>query len=559
MKRTFTFLLLLTLTFGMSRAQQSDIAHSLPELHQPRLVVGLVVDQMRWDYLTRYAHRYTDGGFVRLMREGYNCNRTQINYLPAITAVGHTSVYTGSVPAFTGIIGNSFCIDHRRTYCTTDTTVRAIGARTTSGQPDPTAWAGQHSPHNLMVTTMTDQLRLATNFRAKTIGIALKDRAAILPAGHAATAAYWLDANSTDFITSSYYMDDLPQWVKEFNAQRLGERYADEHLAMRNRRIKGGPWQLLHDETTYVQSAPKGQPWEGSIGTSLKLSPWGMTYTIDMACAAIAGEGLGHNPDGVPDFLAVSISSTDMIGHAVSPNSIWMEDTYLRLDLEVERLLNYLDTHVGRGNYLFFLTADHAGAHNPHFRRDRRIPGDTWKGDHVADSLCRDLQSAFPSLPARAATIDNMQVHFADATRADARFADIMQFTLQWLSHHADVAYAFPADRVPDCVPEPVRTYAINGYCPRRSGDIQLIYRSGLTEDYARVADMRKPGYVYRGTTHEVWSPDDTHIPLIFFGWNVPHGWDNRTHYITDIAATVTALLNIQQPNACVGNAIDFR
>nr|MCR4613214.1 alkaline phosphatase family protein [Bacteroidaceae bacterium] len=272
----------------VSVTAQAQPRNDIAELQQPRLVVGLVVDQMRWDYLTRFADRYGDGGFRRIMREGYNCNRTFINYLPAVTAVGHSSVWTATVPAFHGITGNHIYKDGRRTYCTTDTTVLGVGSLDRNGRPDPRAYGSQESPRNLKCTTIGDELRLATNFRSKVVGVALKDRASILPAGHAANAAYWMDDRSTNFITSTYYMDDLPQWAKDFNAQRLGDKY------MKN--LKKGHWDLLYDEKTYVQSAPRGQRWEDSLNGSLKQSPWGMTITFDMARAAVEGENLGHNP-----------------------------------------------------------------------------------------------------------------------------------------------------------------------------------------------------------------------------------------------------------------------
>lgn len=553
-------ILLALLLCSFAANAQKHYSKNIDELNQPKLVVGLVVDQMRWDYLTRYADHYVDGGFRRLMREGYNCNRTYINYIPAITAVGHTSVYTGSVPAINGIVGNNFYIGKEYVYCTEDTTTMGIGSCNKEGKPDPSVWSGRQSPRKMLVTTMTDQLRLATNFRSKTVGVALKDRAAILPAGHAANAAYWMDDHSTNFITSTFYMKDTPRWVKDFNARKLGEKYVKENLAISNKRIKDGPWKLLYEEKTYVQSAEKNQAWENTIGDNLKLSPWGMTITFDMARAAIEGENLGRNKYEVPDFLAISISSTDMIGHRISPNSIWMEDTYLRLDKDLADFLTYLDNRVGAGNYLFFVTADHAGSLNPNFRQEHNIPGDTWKGAIVVDALNKALRQQFPSLREKPVkSMLNMQIYLSDEIHSSHQAEAITSAAVNWLRQQAEVAYAFPANAVPDNVPEPIRTKATNGYCPQRSGDIQLIYRSDLTEDYAGIETLQKPDHIYKGTTHGLWNPDDAHIPLIFYGWNVPHGWDNRLHSITDIATTITALLNIQQPSGCVGEVIDFR
>ena len=178
---------------------------------KPKLVVGIVVDQMRWDYLSRYYDQFTKNGFRRLIDEGFSCDNCQINYVPTITAIGHTSAYTGATPAFHGICGNNFYIDGRKVYCTTDTTVDVVGTDNKK--------KGQMSPRNLLSTTIGDQLRLHTDFRSKVIGVSYKDRAAILPAGHSANAAYWLDTKNVQFITSTYYMTALPEWAKQFNQQ----------------------------------------------------------------------------------------------------------------------------------------------------------------------------------------------------------------------------------------------------------------------------------------------------------------------------------------------------
>jgi hypothetical protein len=191
----------------LAQAQSKQANTSLP---RPKLVVGLVVDQMRWDFLYRYYDRYQAGGFKRMLNEGFSCENTMIDYIPTVTAIGHTTIYTGSVPAIHGIAGNDFIIQKtgKSMYCTEDETVQTVGS---------TSKAGKMSPRNLLTTTITDELKLATNFKSKVIGIALKDRGGILPAGHSADAAYWYDDLTGGWITSTYYMKDLPVWVKNFN------------------------------------------------------------------------------------------------------------------------------------------------------------------------------------------------------------------------------------------------------------------------------------------------------------------------------------------------------
>lgn len=503
---------------------------------RPKLVVGIVVDQMRWDYLIRYDERYGEGGFKRLMSEGYNCNRTLINYLPAVTAVGHTSVYTGSVPALNGIVGNNFFVNGKYVYCTDDTTVNTVGSKSS---------AGKMSPRNLLATTITDELRLATNFRSKVIGVSLKDRASILPAGHSANAAYWMDSKSTDFITSTYYMDKLPKWIVDFNKSEKSK--IDEWLS--------NGWTFLYPEDTYVQSAEKNERYEMEVGKDVRTSPIGNTVVLDLAKATIKAEQMGQGE--VTDFLCVSLSTTDYVGHRVGPNSPYIEDVYLRLDKDLSSFFDYLDTSIGKDNYLLFLTADHAGSHNAAFRLDHKLPASVWVDSNVKaklDSAIRSDLGAKVKSDSYIKSLNCFQVHFDHAKlNADGIDEDeIEECVIKALLGMKYVSYAFSLSDIPSNVPEPIRTMTVNGYNSKRGGDIQIILENGCTEAYS-ASDP------YKGTNHAVWSPYDTHIPLIFMGKGVPYGWDNSTHHITDISATIAALLNIQQPSACVGEVIEFK
>ena len=224
--------------------------------NRPKLVVGIAVDQMRWDYLYRYYDEYGSGGFKRLMSEGFNCENCQINYIPSVTAIGHTSIFTGSVPSIHGIAGNNFLIDGKMAYCAGDTTVQTVGSDTK---------AGQMSPRNLQVTTIGDELKTATNWQSKVIGVSFKDRAAILPAGHSADAAYWFDKKALCFITSTYYMDKLPDWVKQYNGKIQSE-------------IKN-----------IVKNSKTGE----KAADLVQYYPYGNEITLCMAQGAIKNERLG--------------------------------------------------------------------------------------------------------------------------------------------------------------------------------------------------------------------------------------------------------------------------
>ena len=285
---------------------------AMGQIERPKLVVGVIVDQMRWDYLYYYYEDYGNDGIKRLLREGFSCENTMITHVPTVTAIGHSSVYTGSVPYFTGIAGNGFMIDGKPVSSCDDMSVDGVG---TSGK------AGHRSPRNMLATTIGDELKQAFDFECKVMGVAIKDRASILPAGHSADAAYWWDSEVGHFVTSSYYMDRLPGWVEKFN-----RRYNTE---------------------------PK---------FDLNTSNLGVTYTFRMAEAILENEKLGQGK--YTDLLAVSVSSTDAIGHTYSTRGRENYEVYMQLDKELAHFFNELDKRVGRGNYLLFLTADHGAACN---------------------------------------------------------------------------------------------------------------------------------------------------------------------------------------------------
>ncbi|WP_222164992.1 alkaline phosphatase PafA [Edaphocola aurantiacus] len=511
---------------------------------RPKLVVGIVLDQMRWDYLYRYADRYGKGGFKRLLSEGFTCENTTINYLPTYTAPGHSCIYTGSVPALHGIAANEW-IDKRtgkEVYCTDDDAVSSVG-----NQSD----AGKMSPRNLLATTVTDELRLATNFRAKTVGVSLKDRGSILPAGHTASGAYWFDGKDGKFITSTFYTDKLPAWVEAFNG-----RNCTDSLLLQD-------WSTLYPINTYVQSTADNNAYEGNLkgGTApvfphklaqfsgkdrgiIRTTPWGNTLTRLMGEAAIAGEQMGK--DDITDFLAISFSSTDYIGHMYGPNAIEVEDCYLRMDKELELFLQYLDKQVGKGNYTVFLTADHGGAHNVTFLKDQRIPGQNFDSRKVGKLLNEELKKHFNA--DSIAVFENYQVYFNEAVitrhKLDAEaVSEAAKHIMEQVEH---VAYVLDMkDRDGHVLPEPLWQMAVNGYNRKRSGDLQVILEPG-----------HYSGYGGTGTTHGSWNPYDAHIPLVFYGWGIKKGASVQPYHMTDIAATIAALLHIQAPNASIGTPI---
>lgn len=514
------------------------------QINRPKLVVGMVIDQMRWDYLYRYYSRYSAGGFKRLINEGFSAENTFIPYTPTYTACGHASIYTGSVPAINGIVGNDWYDRsiNRNMYCAEDSTVSTVGSNTT---------AGKMSPKNLLVTTITDELRLATNFQSKVIGISLKDRGSIMPAGHSANAAYWYDGGTGDWITSTHYMSKLPTWLEDYNKIKLANKFYDKN------------WNTLYPIETYTQSTSDNKPYEGkargeetpSFPHPLKLyvgknydmirsTPYGNTMTLDLAKLAVLSEDLGKGPS--TDFLAVSCSSTDYVGHQYGPNSIEAEDTYLRLDKDLEDFLNYLDKTVGKGNYLFFLSADHGAAHVPGFMAENKLPGGLFSDSQVVKSLNTAIEDQF-KVKRAIITSSNSQFYFDHKAirNAKADFDAIKMMAIEALKDEDEVLDAVDLSKLStETLPEEIKKMVTNGYYGKRSGDIYYILKSNHF------------GGGKTGTTHGSWNPYDSHIPCVFMGWNVKPGKTNKTHYMTDISATLAAMLHIQMPSGCIGEPI---
>ena len=543
-----TIILLLSIT--QLKAQKwtkpNTTVNSAPKtIERPKLVVGFVVDQMRWDYLYRFYDRFSKGGFKRLVNEGFSVENMLIPYLPTQTACGHSSIYTGSVPALNGIIANSWFDPSigKNIYCTEDTYAKTVGS---------TSSAGQMSPKNLKVTTITDELRLATNFKGKVVSVSLKDRGSILPGGHAANAAYWFDGQSGNWITSTHYMDKLPTWVNDYNALKPADKFYDRD------------WNTLYPLNSYTNSDADNVSYEGKfrgettssfphltkqyIGKNyelIKSLPYGNTMTIDLAKLAVQNENLGK--DEITDFLAISCSATDYVGHQYGPNSMEIEDTYLRLDKDLEELFNYLDKTVGKGNYLFFISADHGVAHAPEFLAKNNIPAERYTTRAMSKGLDSLLTEKF-QLKKSIVGIMNDQVVFDQKVIENSKFdfTLIKTTAINYLKKQNGVSNAVDLTNLQSTtLPEELKTRLANGYNPKLSGDIQIISNSGWYNSSSS-----------SGIGHGGWYNYDSHIPLVFMGWKVKPGKTNKTYYMTDIAPTLVAMLHIQMPSGSIGSPI---
>ncbi len=502
----------------------------------PKLMVGIVVDQMRLDFIYRYWDNFGDDGFRRLVRDGSFQRDARYNYVPTQTAPGHASIYTGTTPSRHGIVAN-YPYDRaaRRTrYIALDTTVAPVGT---------TSRSAQRSPVQLLATTLADELELRTDGRARTVGVALKDRSSIMPLGRMGDEAYWFVGGSEGrFVTSSWYRKELPAWLQVFNAKHLAAAYLDQtwQLALPLARYHTPLPDLNPYEEDWREGLPATLPLDlrtvsgdGKNLDAVKLTPWGNTLTTDLAIAAIDGDSLGL--DHVPDLLSVSYGSTDEVQHSLGQRALEVEDTYIRLDGEIARLLKHLDERVGEGQYTVFLTADHGGGDVPAYLRDKKgSAGYTYMATLLEGLMEQGLGTVID-------TIRNEQVYL----RKDAP-AGSGEAVAKALNADPAIAFAASADQLLQCTSGSVLARDMaNGLMRQRCGDVLFALRPGFFRGI--------PGWREQGADHATAWNYDTQVPVIFFGKGVVKGEVLRRTSITDIAPTVCAILGMAMPNAADG------
>lgn len=540
MKNIFFFLLLFLLCL-------KSFAQHITKVDRPKLVVGIVVDQMRYDYLTRFYDRYGEDGFKRLLREGFNYENGHYNFVPTKTAVGHASIYTGTTPSGHGIIANDWYDKYlkKMIYCVDDLNYNAVGTEEANEQK---------SPYRLLATTLTDELRLSQNMKGKTIAVALKDRASVLPGGHTSNGSYWfVGRNDGKFVTSSFYMEELPDWVNDFNDNGLVESYMKKK------------WETLYPIKTYTESIADDNPYEGLfVGEEapvfphdlkklsqqngnfdlLKESPAGNSLLVEFAKAAIQGEDLGQGE--YTDFLAISFSSPDYIGHRYGPDSKEIEDTYLRLDLDLAELLNYLDKKIGNENYTLFLTSDHAVVPVPAYLKSLKIPAGYFDyflfGRYLVD-LAKKYYGANDLIE----NISNYQIFLnrESLRRLQLDAETVSQKLADDIINYEGINKVVTAKTLQNTYfDNGVLNYVQNGYNQKLSGDIIMIPNPSMISQ-RNTGTNHGSGYSY-----------DTHVPMIFFGKGINIGRSRERAEVIDIAPTMSNLLQISFPNSFSGKVL---
>lgn len=535
-------MLSVTVQSGLGQTSESNTAAD-----EPKLVVGIVVDQLRYSYIPLYWNKFGDDGFKRLINQGYNFENNHFNYFPTYTGPGHAAVYSGTTPSVNGIVGNSWYdrnIDDEM-YVVWDSTVTPVGTNSD---------AGKMSPKNLLSTTVTDELKSASP-ESKVIAISLKDRGAVLPAGHLGDAAYWYESDTGNFVSSSWYLSELPQWVQDFNEKGLAREFSNS------------TWETLLPIDQYTESHPDNTPYEGTFGDREKptfpydlskfsnesywtvtASPFGNTLIAELAKAAIDGENLGSGE--ATDFLGVSFSSTDYVGHQFGPHSIELQDTYLRLDRNVADLLNYLDEEVGKGNYLVFLTSDHGVVDVPQELIDKNLPGGYFDSETAIKKLSSHLKKEFGDNE-WIEDYTNQQVYLDRDLIAqhDLPLKAVQDRAAHFLLQFDGVKSTNTAHNFQyKSFNSGQQAMYQRGYLYDRSGDVYIQLKSGwLDSDYPT------------GTSHGSIYNYDTHVPLIFYGWNVPQGSSTEKVTIPQIAPTISNMLNIALPSGSEANILQFK
>jgi predicted AlkP superfamily pyrophosphatase or phosphodiesterase len=541
-RKSYTAVLFACVLTNLLFSQQTKKAVAT-ENSGPKLIVGIVVDQMRNDYVYRYWNRYGKGGFKRLIEKGYYFKNAHYNYVPTYTGPGHSSIYTGATPRIHGIIANDWFDKNRNImqYCVDDDKVSSIGTASRHGKK---------SPHLQISSTIGDELKISSNGKSKVFGIALKDRSAVLPAGHAADAAFWYDDSTGYFVSSSWYVKQLPQWLNAFNALSLPAKYLQ----------KG--WQTLYSMETYTASLSDSNPYEKAPNKKespvfpydyskevlsqnyaiLKATPHGNTITKDLAVACIKEEKLGK--DEHPDILAISFSSPDIIAHSYGPRSIEVEDVYLRLDKDIEELLSVLDKEVGSSNYVVFLTADHGGADVPSHLHDEQIPSGYLKAEKVNALVKKFLQKHYGD-SALFVNGSNEQIFLNDVLLAKTDRVKLEQDLCEFLLTIDGVAEAYPSVAMKNngYDKRDIRLLVQNGYNHKRSGHVSYVMQPAWM-DYGK-----------KGTTHGAAYSYDTHVPLLFYGSGIKQGESFSYTRITQIAPAVCEMLKINKPNGCMDDA----
>jgi predicted AlkP superfamily pyrophosphatase or phosphodiesterase len=538
----FFFLSAIVFLAGGIKAQSPD--RIPPE--KPRLIITMVVDQMRYDFISRYWDKFGENGIRKFVGSGTFCKNASYNYLVNETAVGHATIATGAVPADHGIISKKWYNNLRGEVvdCAGDEKVRTVGGSYESGR---------YSPRKLLASTIGDEIHLASNFHSKVIGIALDPDAAVLSAGHSADCAFWYDDETGNWVTSTYYTDSLPSWVRDFNAKALPETYLSS------------TWTTLLPLSAYTESGSDTSIYEQGIkGRSvfpydmdrmsrekhkgrdfslLRFTPYGNVLTGDFATAVVMNEKLGQ--DDFTDYLAIGFSANENIGKQFGSNSVEIEDAMLRLDREIAHFMEFIDQFVGIQNTLVILTSDHGLAYTPAYLSAKRIPS----GDFNPYSSLSLLGSYLNAVYGRGDWIrfyygQQIYLNHELIETSGISYQDIQEKIAQFLIQFEGISNAVTSYTLQTTnFSGGIFLKMQNGYHQKRSGDVIINLAPGWVEK--NNGDSYHSSYL-----------GDNHVPLIWYGWKIKRSVLTRPVRMIDIAPTISYFLDIDRPNVSSGDII---
>jgi predicted AlkP superfamily pyrophosphatase or phosphodiesterase len=535
MKR-YTIIVLLFLVFVKLSGQG---AYLPPD--KPRLVVGIVIEELKFDQLEKFRDKLGENGIKKLINEGTYFKNASYEYMLTQSAPGHATIATGAEPSFHGITSDDWYVPLKNELinCTKDITVNSVGGSFESGL---------HSPVNLLVSTFSDELQMSTNKRSKVFGVGLRESSAIFSAGHAANAAYWFDNTTGTWMSSTYYNNSLPGWVNDFNAMK----YSDTYL--------NSTWNLLKPLSFYADCLPDSNSFETGFNkinyfpydlkkirakndySLLRETPFGNSYTANFAIKLIQNERLGK--DDVTDYISVCFSATDYIGHRFGPSSVEMGDAILRLDDDIKNLMTFLNDSIGKKNVLVYFTAAHGISEIPAVLENNRIPSGYFKQNQALQLLRSYLNAVYGEgnwvkgyserqVFLNRTLIEDARLSLDDVQKKVARF--LVQFT------GVEAAYPYSAFEANDFGNGNLKRI-INNFSPQRSGDVIVTLNPGWIEKDSESVTNHNSPYDY-----------DSHVPLIWYGWTVNRLTVTRKVNMTDIAATLSTLCKVPYPNACTG------
>ncbi len=533
--------------FVMQGNVKSQVKKSV-SVEKPKLIVCIVVDQMRYDFLYRYASTYCNNGFKRLMNEGTVCKNATYENICTLSEPGYATLSTGSNPSLHGIIASEWFQSgsKKKINCVVDASQKAVGGSFESGQ---------YSPKQLLSPTIGDELRLSNNRQSKVISVSLNPAAAVLLGGHMANQAWWFDPSSGSFATSSYYMESLPGWVEEFNRKKLPDTYLQRN------------WEPLLPVSQYLQSLSDDSPYETGLGGKhtfpynldalslpkgyerrnyaiLGQTPFGNSLTKDFAISALVNEKLGKGEN--TDILWVDFSATQAVSRNFGLMAMETQDAYLRLDEEIMHFLDFIDSYIGKGNVVVMLTSNHGAAFSSKYLSDNGLPSGAFSINQAASLLSSYLNARYGK-GSWISSYSNLQFYFNRELIAESKLklSDFQNDAAQFLLQFSGVANVLTSTSIENTAYDKgIFRLMQNSYNQKRSGDILLNLAPGWVEKNNDVVDNGS-GYRY-----------DAHVPLLWYGWKIPRQVVYHSISITDIAPTISSILDIAFPSGAQGTPI---